>query len=99
MEVLPSSHGARDAPLHPALGPLDNAREMIKPILKRMGGARLYGSVTGKCHWGLVFLNYLLMRNRTIARLSTRRGLAAKPLYRGDQHLQCSLHFFALIPK
>ncbi|MEK7234271.1 MAG: radical SAM protein [Elusimicrobiota bacterium] len=64
----------------PRSGLLDNAREMIKPILKRMGGARLYGSVTGKCHWGLVFLNYLLMRNRTIARL-LRVGAWPQSLY------------------
>ena len=51
-------------------------REMIKTILKMVGGVRLYGIVTEKYHWGMVFLNYLLMRNRALARLL---GIGAWP--------------------
>ena len=50
----------------PRSGLFGKARETIKPLLKRVGGAGLYGAVTEKYHWAMVFLNYALMRNRTL---------------------------------
>ena len=45
----------------------DFLRESIKPALKKTGGAKVYHTIAEKYHWGKVFLNYLLMRNRRIS--------------------------------